>query len=391
MKHFLYLLVLLYIGNYVSYLIAHTSLAERIELSVYEQELYEYHTYKELLHSGLLHKQNGEAQQALSYLKAAVKKKPTNPEANWHLGDCYLLFGDYERGLMGFNWRWFGEPHYNNKLWQGQNLTGKKILIFCQWGFGDTFMYIRYAKLLKKLCCTVLCVSQKPLLPLLCLCPYIDYCCSSFDTIPVYDYQVPLSYLPEIFSTRVDTIPNETPYLFVHKELEQKWNSTISHETFNIGICWHGADRNDPQMKLRSIPLTMLEPLFLLPHTTIYSLQQQEGIEQISTLPPHCSLHTFDATFDKTYGSFMDTAAVIKNLDLIITIDTSIAHLAGALDVPVWVMLPYANEWRFLRDRTDSPWYPSMRLFRQSSKKCWHEVITNVVTALKEILNQERL
>jgi len=385
MKQFHYLLFFI-AGGFFTTLFTQTSLADRIQLSMYEEELYEWYTFKELFHEGLSYKWEGEVDQAMSYFKAAVKKKPTNPEANWNLGDCFLLLGDYERGFMGFNWRWVNDPLYKNKLWQGQDLKNKKILIYCQWGFGDTFMYIRYAKILKDRGGTVLCICQKPLVPLLSLCPFIDKCSSDFTDSSLYDYQVPISFLPELLATRIDTIPQEVPYLYAHKELEKKWHSLLNQKNFTIGICWHGADRNNPQMKLRSMPLSSLKPLFSLPNTTIYSLQQNEGSEQLSNLPPSYTLHTFDETFDKIHGSFMDTAAVIKNLDLIITIDTSIAHLAGALNVPVWVMLPYANEWRFLLNRTDSPWYPTMKLFRQSSKRCWNEVVNHIVEELNKIL-----
>lgn len=388
MKHF-YLLPFLVV-SFLNYCISPHSLSNRIQLSIFEQELYESYTHKELLQMGLYYKWSGDVHSALCYLKAALKKKPLSPEANWHLGDCYLLLGDYERGFIGFNWRWLEDPRYKNRLWQGEDLHNKKILIYCQWGFGDTFMYIRYAQLLKKLGATVICQCQKPLIPLLRLCPYIDYCNALGDKPPHHDFQVPLTYLPDIFLTRIDTIPQEMPYLFARNDLEKKWNKIRDPHTCVIGICWHGADRNDPQMHLRSIPLKLLEPLLSVPHTTFYSLQQLEGTEQIAELSNTCVLHTFDSSFDKTEGSFMDTAAVINNLDLVITIDTSIAHLAGALNVPVWVMLPYANEWRFLTNRTDSPWYSSMRLFRQSTRKCWDEVVTDVMDALNELIKTKR-
>ena len=391
-KNFYWYIIIFFIISFKN-VAQQSTLAQVITLTSDEQELYEQNSFQDLFSLGRSFKIDGNAQQALRYLKPAIIHNPQDGAANWELGDVYLLLGDYVKGFLGFKWRWIHDPRYQKKLWTGQDLDNKTILVYCQWGLGDTFMYVRYLKLLKNLGATVLCACQKPLKNLLLLCPYIDSCITDLSQLPYFDFQAPISYLPEVFNTTVDTIYNEIPYLYAEKNLIEYWKNYFeTDKNFKIGICWQGSNHNDTQMKLRPIQLKMLTPLFMIPNVKIFSLQQIDGLEQIPTLPPQCILHQFDKNFDTTHGSFMDTAAVLKNLDLVITIDTSIAHLAGALGTPVWVMLSYANEWRFLTDRSDSPWYPTiMKIFRQSKKRDWNEVIENIIVTLQKKLKNKGL
>src|SRR3990167_6608659 len=348
------------------------SLVDTLKLVGQEQTLYEHCSFDELFHAGRICKVAGDSTQAQSFLKAALFKRPDDWATNWDLADLLLLHGDLRRGWLGFAHRWKHDELYQKKLWRGESLENKTIVVYCQWGLGDTFMYIRYLQLLKQRGATVVCVCQKPLRTLLSHCTYIDALLLKDDTLPEFDYQAPIAYLPDVLDTRLDTIPNNVPYIYVPQELCEYWHEELAADNkFKIGICWQGAKRDDPQTDNRSILLQELKPLLSLPDVSIYSLQQGMGTEQLETLSSEIPIHKFNNNFDQTHGPFMDTAAVMKNLDLVITIDTSIAHLSGALGVPTWVLLPYAVEWRFFLNRNDSPWYPTMRLFRQSVSGDW--------------------
>ncbi len=370
------LLILLFLTSHIF----SDSLSDFLILSEGEQELYERCSFQDLAKAGRAFKQYGDWRNGVQFLKAALKQKPDDWSINWDLGDLYLLQGDFKLGMLGFKHRWMHDSKYKNRLWQGEALLGKAILVHCQWGLGDTFMYIRYLKLLKKMGAYVICSCQKSLKKILSYCDYIDQL-TLIDDIS-FDYQVPITYLPEIFNTTIDTVPVFESYIHVEQKFVDFWEPFFDKKKINIGICWQGALRDDPQTAWRSINLKELEPIFRIPNTVIYSLQKGDGIEQVDSLNSDLFLFQFDSKFDTTNGSFVDTAAVIKNLDLIITIDTSIAHLAGALGANVWVMLPYANEWRFFLNVDYSPWYKKMKLFRQSTLADWHAVINKIVFEL---------
>ncbi|MBI2774820.1 hypothetical protein HYX58_02350 [Candidatus Dependentiae bacterium] len=365
-------------------------LADLIELSSDEQILFNTKSFDDLFAQGRKHKIAGQIQKALSCLKPALLKRPFDWPANWDLGDLYLALGDFKRGMAGFKFRWQHEKQFQEKLWLGQDLANKTVLIYCQWGLGDTFMYIRYASFLKKRGAYVICQAQKPLAKLLRYCPYIDQIIISSDPKPTFDYQLPTTYFPEVFDTAIDTIPNEIPYLFVDQKYIDEWSIKLGNkEKFRIGICWQGAVREDPQTAGRAMKLADLAAQLLkIENIEIYCLQQGYGSEQVNylTAEDRKNIHLFNDHFDKDNGAFIDTAAVMKNLDLVLTIDTSIAHLAGALGVPTWVMLQYASEWRFFLERSDSPWYPTMRLFRQPMQGDWQTVINNVMNELQRIV-----
>ncbi|MDR3550757.1 MAG: glycosyltransferase family 9 protein, partial [Candidatus Babeliales bacterium] len=173
--------------------------------------------------------------------------------------------------------------------------------------------------------------------------------------------------------TTLETVPAEIPYVQINQQLVDRWHDRLSSDqNFKIGICWHG---NTIHGQEKFMPLSYFAQLAQLPHVSLYSLQQHHGLDQLDAIEDKNLIKTFDSNFDAV--PFTDTAAVMKNLDLIITIDTSIAHLAGALGVPVWVILPQNADWRWMIDRSDSPWYPTMKLFRQKQPG-WQEVINKI-------------
>jgi hypothetical protein len=193
--------------------------------------------------------------------------------------------------------------------------------------------------------------------------------------------------LPAIFNSDHTTIPCPIPYLYPDKTLVAHWHDYFKTDTaFKIGICWQADVFNDssrPPVARRGLPLHMMYRLSEIPQVSLYSLQQKDGTQQIKDIPAPCKLTVFDEHFDKDAGPFMDTAAVMQHLDLIITVDTAIAHLAGALGKKVWLLLPFATDWRWIVGRTDTPWYPTMKIFKQSQPFDWESVMCEVEAALK--------
>ena len=343
---------------------------------------------------------SGNMAEALTYYKKTLSHWPEYAHAHYGFAECSLLLGDYQSGWPSFEYRWKRDKdarNFSKKLWDGSNLSGKTILLRAEYGQGDTIQFIRYAPLLKAQGATVILEAQNTLVTLLSLCPYLDKVIHVHDDpeqLPAHDCQVPLMSLPYYFHTTLATIPTHIPYLTAHPELVNIWKEKLSHDKrFKIGICWEGSpyyEQFKTARSKKSLPVADFLPLAQLPNVSLYSLQKMNGTEQLHALPRGMTVHDFGDDFDCTHGRFMDTAAVIMNLDLIITVDTSVAHLAGALGKPVWVLLPVSADWRWLQDRDDSPWYPNMRLFRQPDVSDWPSVIEIVRQELVGAMEQEQ-
>ncbi len=347
-------------------------------------------------------KSNSQFDRALPYYNKLLALNPSHSDARQGRSHALLGLGKYESAWEDFEHRW-SKPRTDAKNFttymhtHNNDLTGKTVLLKSEFGFGDTFQFIRYAALVKSCGARIIAAVQKQLLPLLSRCPYLDQVISIDSQAPAHDLETVLMSLPWAFKTTLKTIPNKTPYLFADDKLTDSWHKKLNKDTnVKIGICWHGNSYTTEQLKklvdAKSIPLKLLAPLATLEKVSIYSLQKTSGLDELSTLPTHFVIHQLGPDFDESHGAFMDTAAVIKNLDLVITIDTSIAHLAAGLGTPTWLMLPYASDWRWLVDRTDSPWYPTMRLFRQKVVDDWASVVDSLYTELsKEIKKQQNL
>jgi hypothetical protein len=271
-------------------------------------------------------------------------------------------------------------------LWEGSPLHGRTILLRAEQGLGDTLEFIRYAQLLKQQGATVFVECQKPLLRLLARCPGIDRLLAQGEPWPeTVDVQIPLLSLPSRLGTTLATVPAPIPYLSADPDLVAHWAQQLrSDGTFKIGIVWQGspAYRDDQS---RSIPLAQFAPLARLEGVQLISLQKGRGTEQLRKVADQFSILDLGSQLDETAGPFMDTAAVMKNLDLVIACDTAIGHLAGALGVPVWVALPFVPDWRWLLHRGDSPWYPTVRLFRQSVPGDWPGVFQRMTDAVRKL------
>lgn len=334
--------------------------------------------------------------EAINWYTKALELDPQYEPAIFALGIAYLYKGDFDKG-----WK-VHEQHLkktNKNADQLRNflhnntIQGKIILLRPDGGMGDVIQFIRYAQILKERGARVLAAVQKPLVPLLSRCPFLDQVTSMHDPLPLCHDWCPVMSLPAIFHSDEKTIPRNIPYIFSAPERSTYWKEYINNQEkkVNIGICWQADVHNDssrPAFARRGMPLKQFTHISTIPGIQLYSLQQKEGLDQIADFTTHNSLITFDETFDKDHGPFMDTAALMQHLDLIITVDTAIAHLAGALGARVWLLLPYCTDWRWIVGRVDSCWYPTMKIFKQKKPFDWDGVMNEVERELEKIINE---
>jgi Flp pilus assembly protein TadD len=327
----------------------------------------------------------GQFDEALTCYDRALALEPSHAHAHWNRSLLRLLQGDFEQGWPEYEWRWrtgqdtpraFAQPQ-----WQGQPLSGTTILIHAEQGLGDTIQFVRYAPLIKGLGAKLLFECQPPLVRLLANGVGIDQLIPRGNELPYFDFHTPLLSVPRVLKTTLATIPASAPYLFANAGLVAEWRARLATiGGFRIGINWHGREGHAEASK-RDIPLELFARLAEIPGVRLISLQKGRGETELRAA--HGRLPIVDVgNIDAEHGAFMDTAAIMKNLDLVITSDTAVAHLAGALGVPVWVALPFVPDWRWLLNRNDSPWYPTMRLFRQKVRGAWDQVFAEIGDAL---------
>jgi len=333
---------------------------------------------------------------ALACFQQALQVNSDFAKAHLAKGQTLLLTGDFEHGWPEYEWRWKTKGFNKWRVqtegisppppWDGGPLTGRTILLKAEQGLGDTLQFIRYAPLVQERGARVVVWSYTLLQSLLRTCPGIDYVLAGNDPVPPVDVQAYLLSLPGLLGTTLGTIPADVPYLSADPVLVAQWQRELS--TFpglKIGIVWQGSPGNE-EYRLSSVPLTEFAPLAGLEGVHLFSLQVGSGREQLPALAGLFPVTDLGARFDP--ASFGDAAAVVKNLDLVVTVDTAMAHLAGALGAPVWLALPFSPDWRWLLGREDSPWYPSMRLFRQARPGDWAEVFERIQGALQTRLGR---
>jgi hypothetical protein len=327
----------------------------------------------------------GKPDEAVAVHETILERNPGSAGAHLWRALARLLMGDWEQGWRDYEWRWgceeFGGLPYQQPLWDGGPLAGRTILLHAEQGLGDTLLFVRYAKLVKQRGGKVVLACPKALLRLLADCPGVDQLVGQGAPLPPFDCHAPLLSLPGLFRTTPANVPADVPYLFASPSLVEHWRHELAaHSGFKIGIAWQG----NPLFKgdrLRSFPLAHFEPLARIPGAKLFSLQKGLGSEQMQQVGfPVVDLAS---RLDEASGPFLDTAAVMKNLDLVIAADTSIAHLAGALGAPVWLPLPFAPHWVWMLHREDSPWYPTMRLFRQRHWGDWPDAFERMAGELR--------
>jgi tetratricopeptide (TPR) repeat protein len=324
--------------------------------------------------------------EALESYDHAVAVDPRFADAQYNRSMLQLFMGDFERGWRGYEWRWINAQRlgigktreFTEPRWFGQeNISGKRILLYGEAGLGDTLQFCRYATLCGRLGATVILEVQAPLRGLLTSLEGVSELVSAGSPLPVFDYQCPLLSLPLAFNTTLDTIPSPSSYLRADEERLAQWRFRLGERHRpRVGLVWSGNSRN-PMDSRRSIPLGEL--LGQLPMGFEYFRLQTEMRESDRVaLESNPSI----VSFDDDLLDFENTAALCKCMDVIVTIDTSIAHLAGTLGHRAWVLLPHTPDFRWLRDRDDSPWYPSLRLYRQAYRGDWKTVLNRVAADL---------
>ena len=322
---------------------------------------------------------------ALPMHRIGMAAKPDDPDAHCNYALTLLLSGNLTQGWREYESRskctTFQSPFVqrNKPLWDGSFLDGKTILIHPEQGLGDTIQFIRYAPIVAQFGGRVIVECQPPLLRLAKKIPGVAQWVPRGEQLPPFDVHCPMLSLPLALWTTLDTVPAATPYLHPDQDQVEKWAQKLGPKTqpLRVGLVWRGnpGHKNDTN---RSLGAGMLEPLAQIAGIEFVSLQKSEA----NSAPPAPGVKLTDYTADIT--DFADTAALIANLDVVLSVDTSVAHLAGALGRPVWTLLPFAPDWRWMLKREDSPWYPSMRLFRQATAGNWSEVIERVGVALGE-------
>jgi Tfp pilus assembly protein PilF len=324
--------------------------------------------------------------EAIAAYERALAIRPTFVEARVALGSTLLLSGDYSRGWLEYEARWqaagrSADRGFTQPLWDGANLNGKSILLHAEQGLGDTIQFIRYVPMIRQMGAGQVIVLCPPELnPLLAVQPGIDRVISDLSALPRFDVHCPLLSIPRMVGTRLENIPTESPYIFSDPAIFKSWKRRVSAlpDASNIGIVWAGSASHANDQN-RSMRLTDLAPLA---QDRIRFFSVQKGEPAIQTRLPIPGMPLVDWTDE--LGNLAQTAGLIANLDLIISVDTAVAHLACAMGKFVWLMIPAAPDWRWMWNRADSPWYPTARLFRQPRRGDWRSVIHDVRNALVE-------
>jgi tetratricopeptide (TPR) repeat protein len=332
--------------------------------------------------------------EAEHHLRQAVELRPEHGETHRNLAIIQLMAGKFQEGWKEYEWRWrCGIPEPRAKTcprWEGTPLAGRTLLLHPEQGLGDALQFIRYAPLVKQLGGTVIVECPRVLASLLQGQPGLDQVIPQGSPLPRVDVAAPLLSLPFLFGTTLETVPNRVPYLHADPERVAAWRHALRHVGgYKVAIAWQGSPKYSGDRQ-RSIPLSYFAPLADIPGVQLLSLQKGFGVEQLGATARQFVPLVLDRQIDEDGQAFVDSAAVIQLADLVITSDTALAHLAGALGVPVWLVLHFAGDWRWLRGRDDSPWYPTMRLFRQETSGDWQGVFERVAGALRERL-QEKL
>lgn len=328
----------------------------------------------------------GEHDRAISFFKKAIALNPTDYHAHTNYGIELLTLGNFEQGWDEYAWR-FKRPDLKRDLempeWQGEPLEGKRLLIHAEQGAGDAIQFLRFVPHVKTLGPEIVFECHKDMYALCYEQTGIDIVISKGTKLPKYDYHVPLLSLAQIFDTSLDTIPNQTPYIYVPENKIKQWQNTLStYEHFKVGLVWSGNPEHPNDLN-RSCDLNQWLPFLSLKNIDFFSLQKKFKLEQLNALSKDVNIINLD---DKIFD-YVDTAACITQLDLVITVDTSVAHLAGALGKPVWVLTPFVPDWRWMLNTEKSPWYPTMQLFRQQKIGDWEPVIISITNELENLVS----
>jgi len=341
-------------------------------------------------HLGVCLRSLNRLNEAMKEFRIALELRPRYPEAMWAVGFLMLLTGDFTNGWRALEARL--QLAYKPLLfdlaqsaWDGSALDGKAILLYGEQGLGDTIQFARYVPMVKARGGLVVMACPSPLKRLLQESLGIEYIATERDPVPMGDVRCALMSLPRIFQTTLDNIPAQVPYIAADPALSQKWRGRLADDAarFNVGVVWAG-NRRHLNDRNRSVPLDHFAPMAQIPDVRLISLQKGPAAAEIKTSG------TGIVDWTAELSDLAETAGLIANLDLVISVDTSVAHLAGAMAKPTWTLLPFAPDWRWMLNRSDSPWYPTMRLFRQPAPGDWHTPLRQITEELSRLAGQNR-
>ena len=329
----------------------------------------------------------GDHENANACLLRAIGLDPMQADAHLALAESLLARGEFGPGWLEYEWRNETEagrgllPRMTSARWNGMRIPKGRILLVGDQGYGDTIQFARYIPFVAQRCEEVVLGCSAELAPLLARIPGVSNCYRKWDDIPGHAAHARLSSLPGLFHTKIDTIPAQIPYLAPERGRAAKWADRLARSAprplRRIGLAWSGRSTHANDHR-RSLHLAQLARLGATGSATFVCLQKPFPATDIAAMPAFPGL----TDLSPELTDFEETAALVASLDLVVTVDTAVAHLAGALGVPVWIMLPKAGDWRWLLARQDSPWYPSARLFRQPRPGAWAEVIADVAAQL---------
>lgn len=320
--------------------------------------------------------------------RSAIELVPDFVEAHFCLAVSMLCVGNFEEGLREYEWRRRRKNYLAHDfpvpLWDGGDITGKTILLYGEQGFGDAIHFARYATTLADdFGARVILGAMAPLVRLLKTVPGVAEVCEFGQPLPPFDVHLPLLSAAYMVGTRLETIPAPKQYVYADEDETEGWSSRLSHfPGLKVGLVWAGASSN-PVDARRSLKLEDFSSIVSLNRCSFFSLQKDRGEQTVSQKLAGMGIVDFTDELE----DFSDTAALVNNLDLVITVDTAVAHLAGAMGKPVWVLTRGDNDWRWMRQREDSPWYPSVRLYRQTIPGDWGDVIARVGEDLAKVID----
>jgi Flp pilus assembly protein TadD len=328
----------------------------------------------------------GHMAESVKCYEKALQLKPGDPQMHLNRALAWLQMGDFERGWPEYEWRLkckdYAIPVFEQPSWDGAPLAGQTIVLYADHGLGDTLQFIRYAALVQERGGRVIVACRKAIAGLLESCPGVAQVVAEGSLLPEFAVYAPVTSLPMIFGTTLDSVPARVPYLTANATLVDRWRpETGPPSAFRIGVAWQGNPKYRRDRE-RSFRLANLEAIAQIPGVRLIGLQGIHGLEQLGEVQSRFAVRSLG----ERLLDFADIAAVMQSLDLVIAPDTALAHLAGAAAVPVWVVLSYAPEARWLSERADSPWYPTMRLFRQKRWGDWGPVFAQMAEELPRLI-----
>ncbi len=337
---------------------------------------------------GHLLRETGDVDGAISAFRQAIQLHPGYGNAHMNLALTMLREGNLAEGLKEYEWRWesagFEKRKWNIPIWRGESLAGKRLIIQCEQGLGDTIQFIRFFSNIADRA-DVLVDVPSPLISLMRSTLGVDAILQNEALAAGFDFQVGLLSLPLILGIDVPGIPGTTPYLKVPQKQVAQWSGYLEpRRELRVGLVWSGGEQFVENAR-RSIPLEEFQAIINIHGVKFYSLQLGSAQSQLARIGWADQVHDLSPRLK----DFSDTAAILQKLDLLISVDTSVAHLAGALACPVWLLIGCHADWRWFLHRTDSPWYPTMRLFRQSQFGVWADVMCELVEALSRLKSDQ--